>query len=52
MDGVDWSALVAATFAGLFAISEMLAMIPVVKSNSVFQWAFNLLKVLAGKGDD
>jgi len=34
----------------LFALSEVLALIPAVKSNSVFQFIFNLFKTLAGKG--
>jgi len=36
--------------AALFAISEALALIPQIKSNSVFQFLFNLLKTLIGKG--
>lgn len=33
-----------AIFAGLFGLSEMLALIPVVKANSVFQAIFGFLK--------
>ena len=33
----------------LFAISEVLALIPSVKSNSVFQLIFNTLKKILGK---
>lgn len=38
-------------FVVLFGISESLAVIPSVKSNSVFQWVFNVLKTLSGKSD-
>jgi hypothetical protein len=33
----------------LFALSELLALVPSVKSNSVFQLVFNMLKKVAGK---
>lgn len=33
----------------LFAVSEALALIPSIQSNSVFQLIFNILKSLAGK---
>lgn len=33
----------------LFAASELLALIPSIKSNSVFTLAYNLLKKMAGK---
>lgn len=33
----------------LFALSELLALIPSVKSNSVFQLIFNGIKKIAGK---
>ena len=36
-------------FAVLFAISEMIALIPGVKSNSIFQLIYNWLKGAAGK---
>jgi len=36
-------------FAVLFGLSEVIALIPGVKSNSVFQLIFNTLKSLAGK---
>lgn len=36
-------------FGVLFGISEALAMIPAIKSNSVFELIFGLLKKLAGK---
>jgi hypothetical protein len=36
--------------AALFAISEVLGMIPAVKSNGIFQFIANLLKALSGKG--
>ena len=34
----------------LFAVSEALSLIPAVKSNGVFQFVFNLLRTLCGKG--
>ena len=34
----------------LLAISEVLALIPSVKSNSVFQLVINLIKAVANKG--
>ena len=34
----------------LLAISEVLSLIPQVKSNGVFQVIYNLLKSLAGRG--
>jgi TctA family transporter len=34
---------------GLFGLSEILALIPGIKANSVFQLVFNLLGKLAGK---
>jgi hypothetical protein len=36
-------------FAVLFGISEALALIPAIKSNSLFQLIYNILKTLAGK---
>lgn len=36
-------------FGALFAISELVALIPSVKSNSVFQLVVDALKKLAGK---
>lgn len=33
----------------LFAVSEALALIPSVKSNSVFQLVYNLLKKVTGR---
>ncbi len=33
----------------LFAISEALALIPGIKSNSVFQLLFNIIKGVSGK---
>ncbi len=39
----------AAIFAGLFTISEALASIPGIQSNSVFQAVSNAIKKLAGK---
>lgn len=36
-------------FGAAFAVSEALALIPFLKSNSVFQFIFNVLKQLAGK---
>jgi hypothetical protein len=33
----------------LFALSELLALVPGIKSNSVFQLIFNGLKKVAGK---
>ena len=36
-------------FMALFAVSEALALIPSVKSNSVFQLVFGLFKKLVGK---
>ena len=33
----------------LFAVSEALALIPAIKSNSVFTLVWNVLKKLAGK---
>ena len=38
-----------AVIACLFGLSEGLALIPSVKSNSIFQAIFNVLKALAGK---
>lgn len=36
-------------FAALFAVSEVLALIPSVKANSVFQGIVGIIKLLAGK---
>lgn len=36
---------------GLLALSEAIADIPFLKSNSVFQLVRNILKAIAGKGD-
>lgn len=33
----------------LFAVSEALALIPQIKSNSVFQLVFNILKKVSGR---
>ncbi len=38
-----------AILVALFSLSETLAVIPQVQSNSVFQAVFNILKKLAGK---
>lgn len=38
-------------FGVAFGISEALAAIPQIKSNSIFQLVGNILKVLAGKKD-
>lgn len=38
-----------AIFGALFAVSEALALVPFLKSNSVFQFIYNTLKKLAGK---
>lgn len=35
----------------LFGVSEALALIPALKSNSVFQLVFNIIKALSGKKD-
>jgi len=32
------------------AISEVLSLIPAIKSNGIFQLIYNMLKALAGKG--
>jgi hypothetical protein len=37
-------------FGVLFGVSESLALIPSVKSNSIFQLIFNVISTLAGKG--
>ena len=39
----------ALVFGVLFALSEALALIPALNSNSIFQLVFNVLKKLAGK---
>ena len=39
----------AVVFGALFAISEVIALIPGVKSNSIFQLVTEALKKLAGK---
>lgn len=36
-------------FGVLFGMSEALSLIPIVKSNGIFQMIFNVLKSLAGK---
>lgn len=36
-------------FGLLFSISEFLALVPVIKSNSIFQLVFNWIKGMAGK---
>lgn len=41
--------ILAMIFGVLFFVSEALAQIPVVKSNSVFQLIRNVIKKLAGK---
>jgi hypothetical protein len=46
---MDTSGKLALAFGVLFAISEGLALIPAVQSNSVFQMIFSILKKLAGK---
>ena len=38
-----------AIIVALLAVSEALAFIPKVKSNGIFELAFNILKTLAGK---
>lgn len=38
--------------AALFALSEVLALIPGIKSNSVFTLIFNLIKAAIGKKDE
>lgn len=43
------SGILVLVFGVLFGLSETLALIPGVKSNSVFQLVFNILKKLAGK---
>lgn len=43
------SATLVLVFGVAFGVSEALALIPAVKSNSIFQLVFNLLKGLAGK---
>jgi len=35
----------------LLAVSEVLALIPGIKANSIFQLVFNLLKGLVGKSE-
>lgn len=45
----EQTAWIAAILGVLFAISEALALIPSVKSNSVFQLIFNFLKKVTGK---
>lgn len=44
---LNWAMIVAV----LFGISEALALIPQIKSNSVFQLIANVIKSLAGKSD-
>lgn len=36
-------------FAALFAVSEVLSLIPAVKANGVMQFVFGVIKTLAGK---
>lgn len=43
---------IALIFGVLFGMSEALASIPQVKSNSVFQLIFSILATLAGKNPD
>lgn len=45
----DWGMYFTVIITCLFAISEALAVIPVVQSNSVFQLIVNILKTLLGK---
>lgn len=40
---------VAIIIGGLLAISEMLALIPSVKANGIFQMLWNVLQILAGR---
>lgn len=40
---------IAVILGALFAVSEALALIPVVKSNSIFQFISNTIKKIAGK---
>ena len=40
---------IAVIVTALLAISEALALIPVVKANSIFQLIVNILKTIAGK---
>lgn len=42
----NWAMIVAV----LFGISEAIALVPGIQSNSVFQLIFNVIKSLAGKG--
>ena len=45
MDAVTLSVIIG----GLLALSEMLSLIPGVKSNGIFQMAWHVLKILAGE---
>lgn len=47
-----WNLHSVAILGTLLAVSEGLALIPVVQSNSVFQLVLNTLKNLVGKKDD
>ena len=40
---------IAVIFGALFALSEALALIPSIKANSVFQFVYNVLRMLVGK---
>lgn len=41
--------IIAIVFGSLFAVSEVLASIPALKANSIFQIIYNVLKALAKK---
>lgn len=43
-------AILAIVFASLYAVCEVLANVPSIQANSVFQLIMNILKSLAGKG--
>jgi len=48
---MEWmgSPEVTAVTTGLFVVSEVLASVPAIRANSVFQLVFGLMKKLAGK---
>jgi len=48
----SWAVYFTAIVTALLAISECLAVIPSLKSNSILQLFTNILKSLAGKGDE
>ena len=41
--------IVSATTSILWGVSELLALIPFIKANSVFQAVYNVVKAIAGK---